>query len=356
MRFLGDSIDDGFKYRIAIHKTSGKVTGALRYYVENDTYNPNDLGFLQSNNIQRWTGELNYNIYKPFWRLNKMFNYFAVTYARQYKPNTYRDFSLNGSTVLIFKSFFAMGGGFEWAPAEIYDYYEPRVPGRYFINPGYWGANAWISTNYVNPFALDIRVHAWDVNREDDIHRVGVYYDVSPRYRVSDRFSFIAGFNQDLAKNETGYAATLGDTIIFGTRNKNTITQWLTAKYIFSNRMGLNLIGRHYWARATYNDFFALTEDGRLASTSYTGMANGTSLHNVSFNAFTIDLGFSWFFSPGSEMSIVWKNAIFQEGRLTDISYGDNLTQLFQSPQLNSFSIKLLYYLDYLKVRDGLSG
>jgi hypothetical protein len=208
----------------------------------------------------------------------------------------------------------------------------------------------------VNPFALDIRVHAWDVNREDDIHRVGVYYDVSPRYRVSDRFSFIAGFNQDLAKNETGYAATLGDTIIFGTRNKNTITQWLTAKYIFSNRMGLNLIGRHYWARATYNDFFALTEDGRLASTSYTGMANGTSLHNVSFNAFTIDLGFSWFFSPGSEMSIVWKNAIFQEGRLTDISYGDNLTQLFQSPQLNSFSIKLLYYLDYLKVRDGLSG
>jgi hypothetical protein len=66
---------------------------------------------------------------------------------------------------------------------------------------------------------------------------------------------------------------------------------------------------------------------------------------------------YTWRFAPGSEMSIVWKNSIYQsdtggddviiDGFLEDLKYTLN------SPQVNSFSIKFLYYLDsqYLKRR-----
>jgi hypothetical protein len=351
MRFIGDSVDDGFKFRVALQKTSGNVTGALRYYTESDTYNPNDLGFLQSNNIKRWTAEGAYNIYTPFWVLKKMYNSFWFTYARLYKPDRFRDVSIGGSTALIFKNHFAMGGGFDMSPAEAYDYYEPRVPGRFIIYPTYWAPNIWISTNYVNKFALDVRLNYWGYGSQQGIGRFATYYDISPRYRVSDRFSFILGLIHYHAHNEVGWAGFLGDTVLFGAREHITIEQWATARYIFNNRMGLNLVGRHYWARAKYNQFFELTDAGRISEISYTGESNGESLHNVNYNAFTIDLVFSWFFAPGSEVSMVWKNAIFEEGNRPERSYGENIAQMFQAPQLNSFSVKLLYYIDWLKVK-----
>lgn len=353
MRFIGDSVDAGFKYRIALQKTSGRFTGALRYYTENHTYNPNDLGFLHANNIKRATIQTHYNIYTPFWRLNKMFNQLSVSYARLYKPDRFRDFQVSGSSFWVFRSHHAGGAGFEFSPVEGYDFYEPRVWGRYVIYPPYWAVNAWVSTNYVLPFAIDVAVGYWDIGPQQGIQRHGYSYKISPRYRVSDRFSFIVGFNHQFDNNDVGFATMLGDTIVFGARQQNIIEQWITAQYIFNNRTGLSLIGRHYWARADYTRFFELTDAGRIAPITYTGESNGESLHDVNFNAFTVDLAFSWFFAPGSEMTVVWKNAIFEEGNRPDRTYGQNMSHLFAASQSNSFSLKVLLYLDSLKVKEA---
>ncbi len=131
----------------------------------------------------------------------------------------------------------------------------------------------------------------------------------------------------------------------------------LEANYRFTNKSSLDFRLRHYWITVKYDDYYELNEDGTPLPNDY------SDLHDVGFNAFTIDMAYVWNFAPGSEMRLVWKNAIYTEeedqfinseyhGIETD--YMDNLSNTISSPATNSFSIKLLYYLDYQNIRKAL--
>jgi hypothetical protein len=113
--------------------------------------------------------------------------------------------------------------------------------------------------------------------------------------------------------------------------------------------MSLNFRVRHYWTKLDYNSFNLLGEDGNLYQTPYTGKdTNDTPLHNGSFNIFNIDLVYRWRFAPGSDLYFVWKNSIANNSPDIEQNYFNNLEHLLDAPQLNSFSIKVIYYLDYL--------
>jgi len=91
--------------------------------------------------------------------------------------------------------------------------------------------------------------------------------------------------------------------------------------------------------------FFTLEKDG--------GLASNTGVHqnlNQNYNAFNVDMVYSWRFAPGSEMNIVWKNAIGTFGNQVVNNYFKNIDNTLSSPQNNSISFKILYYLDYLQL------
>ncbi|MEL7341847.1 MAG: DUF5916 domain-containing protein, partial [Bacteroidota bacterium] len=51
---------------------------------------------------------------------------------------------------------------------------------------------------------------------------------------------------------------------------------------------------------------------------------------------------------PGSFLSVVWKNNINTSGRDTQVSYRENWeTMLTSDNMLNSFSLRMIYFLDY---------
>ena len=54
---------------------------------------------------------------------------------------------------------------------------------------------------------------------------------------------------------------------------------------------------------------------------------------------------------PGSEINVVWKNSIFSDDESIDQTYWNNLFGSLQDGPMNTFSIKLIYWLDaqYLK-------
>jgi hypothetical protein len=60
---------------------------------------------------------------------------------------------------------------------------------------------------------------------------------------------------------------------------------------------------------------------------------------------------FRWIFAPASELLFVWKNNIFTEENEVAKDYFENIRDTFTSPMGNSFSLKLLYYLDYQKLK-----
>jgi hypothetical protein len=61
-------------------------------------------------------------------------------------------------------------------------------------------------------------------------------------------------------------------------------------------------------------------------------------------------------FTPGSELSFVWKNEINDFNSVIPGSLGDDLNYTLGRPQANSYSIKLIYFLDYHTISDVVKG
>jgi hypothetical protein len=96
-----------------------------------------------------------------------------------------------------------------------------------------------------------------------------------------------------------------------------------------------------------YESFHLLNEEGNLAGSDY------REPQDRNFNAFNIDMVYRWRFAPGSDLYIVWKNAIFGEEDFVHTDYFKNLDGLFKEAQTNSISIKVIYFLDYLQFAKG---
>ncbi len=342
---------DGYRYDLGIQRLSGNVNWNLSYNMQNDTYDNNDLGFNFNNNNQNWHAAFSYNWYKPFGpfinagigtnlRYSTLYK-FPAEPDLQVRPNLFTsagfEIWMNGR----FKNYYQATFWVYTQPTKGYDYYEPRVPGRFFTYPAFktFGLNVNSDTRKklqagfngrYNPF---FEAHKYQLG-------VGGYLT----YRVNNHFSFGYDFNHFFMTLDRGYIARQEEDIIFGARDYRDITQLLRLNYAFNPKTSLSLRIRHNWTRVKYTHFYTLLLDGGIEERPY------ADNEDINFNAWTVDASFRWRFAPGSDFYFVWKNAIFGNDQNTSVSYGENLRQLFANPQSNSFSVKAIYYLDFQRL------
>ncbi|MBK6444292.1 MAG: hypothetical protein IPF81_02975 [Bacteroidetes bacterium] len=167
------------------------------------------------------------------------------------------------------------------------------------------------------------------------------------RYRFNDKFTLrlINSYNYD--PYNLGVADYSNpDTIVYGLRVMNTYENILSGKYIFKNDMALTLNARHYWTTGRYRKYLTLQEDGGLIDNTDYSFNN-----DFNYNVFNIDFVYSWQFAPGSNLSIVYKNAIETQTDKVTRSLYDDFKMTVREPQQNSLSVKILYYLDYLSLK-----
>ena len=154
--------------------------------------------------------------------------------------------------------------------------------------------------------------------------------------------------------NYTGFA-TFDDSgaDVFALRNVHTVDNIFTLKYTFSSIMGLNLRLRHYWSKVNNKEFFSLGQDGYLTS-----LTSNDFNHNIDQNAniWNVDMIYVWQFSPGSELSLAWKNSTYTNTNIATQSYLRNLNDTVNQPQNNNFSLKVLYYIDFQSLRKHHKG
>lgn len=335
--------DIGYKYFYEIGKGSGNFTFNLGQNVESHNYNPNDMGFLMApNEFSDWAA-VSYNVYKPVWKFIGIYNRIRANHQMLYKPRRFSRLGFNSNHWVQFKTFDNTGIWLWSNPVDRYDFFEARVIGRAFVNPPAHGGGWWFSSNYARRAAFDLNL---GMDRTPGFDFRGVFFNISPRFRVNDKLQLIFNYRDNDMRNDMGFVSfdSLGNSII-GTRNRRDIENILTAEYTFTNRIALSFRARHYWSRVRYSAFEALNEEGYLESTYYHGD------HNVNFNAFNIDCVFQWRFAPGSDIFIVWKNSILESGTGLVNGYFDNLTNTFGSAQTNSLSVRILYFLDYLRFK-----
>ena len=346
----------GHSYNVSFEKISGKFGYGAWHAVESDRYDPNDLGFLFNNNSSDFGAFARYNIYEPFGRFNSLWSGLRTYYSRLFNPNQFQDFNINGDVGVLWKNFLATGMRFTLEPIETYDFFEARVEGRYYTWSPSVNVGGFYSSDYRKKVALDVNLGMRDFQRGDRFfHEI----EVSPRFRVNDRLMIIPRINRTVQMADEGVAlgnngpTILGDTVIFAIRDQVTWTSVIQTSYIFTNQMGLTFRLRHYWSSLDYQSFHVLSEDGYLDDLGDHNMDDNFNRdeYNRNFNAFNIDMVYSWVFAPGSNLSVVWKSSLLTSENQLEPAYFDNLKNTLQSPQLNSFSIKILYYLDYQYLR-----
>jgi len=354
-KFFSQNTSTGHNYGVTTGKQSGNFIAQGSYFEESNTYDPNDLGFNSNNNKRIIESTLSYRIFKPFWKLNQFSSTFNFSFNRLYKPNVYTATYLNWNTFILLKKFHAAGIRMNSSITDSYDYFEPRNEGSYFKRPKWADIGAWFSSNYQKKFALDLGLSYTLIDRANWQE---YEYNISPRFRLSDKMFLVYEFVQNHSFNSQGYAvafaapSTATSAIVFGSRDRVNTTNTINFRYTLTNRMGMTFRLRHYRSSLSYDSFFDLNIDGTLTPNNLDGLdVNGESVYNTNFNAFTIDLVYRWVFLPGSEINVVWKNAIFSSDKFVSTTYFNNLSQMLDYTPSNSFSIKVLYWLDYQSLK-----
>lgn len=327
----------GYRAMLDVGKLSGNYTWKLMSKMISDKFNPNDMGYLDRNNLVSVVCHNIYNTYTPVGKINSTYNKIGLEYYRSFDPDVFAKSAVHGNHVLTFTSFHTIGSYWDKQVGVAYDYFEPRTFSRYYQLPANGMVGGFISSDYRRRFALDIEgSKRWFGSSNRKVS----YWSLSPRFRFSDKLSAIYSFWAEDKANDVGFVGRASDSVFLGTRKLHTTVNSLTTSYIFTRTMSLQLDARHYWSQADYSKAELLGADGLLRPSSFVA-------DNVNFNSFNVFMNFIWQFRPGSEMSVVYQNSIYSSGAALAPDYGTDLRNTLQAPQSNSLSVKIIYYLDF---------
>lgn len=329
--------------------TFGKVSGVYRYSfgasVESDKYDPNDLGFLQNNNSYSFFASAGYYQIKPTKKLLNHSYTFSVANNYLYNPFHWTDFKIGANAKFLLKSFWNLSANFETSPIWYNDFFEPRTPGMVLKRTPYYYIGLSASS--------DIRKKAYFTfqigGAESPLPR-DPYWTTNPsfRYRFNNRFQVTTSLNLEQDKGNWGYSHYSGGVPIIARRNVDRRTFIFSAQYGFTQRMNWTIRLRHNWTYLENTNFYTLKNDGYWNEIAF---VNGK---NKNTNFFNIDMFYTWDFLLGSRLTLAWKNALGNNVTLDaydNTSYLRNFGKMFNNPHSNEVTLKLVYYLDYLKLR-----
>lgn len=326
---------------------AGKIAGEHQFNANinfrTKDYNIDDLGYTGGNNYINYFTNYSYQYLKPRGNFNNLKYNLRVDLTNRLEPSLYSNFGIHQQLTVTNRKFQNYGIGLWVQPFGRKDIYEARTFGRH-LNVGAM-VNPWLiyNTDKRKRFTAGGYTEVYFYNQEGRTRYVS---DLTFKYRFSDRFSTEYKMEYDIHKNDVGFAGKDQSNIYMGRRNVNSFENSLSAKYIFNDKMALNLNFRHYFSDVEYLKFYTLNEDGNL-----TDYANFTENRNGTYNFWNIDLRYSWWFAPGSNLTLLFRNAVDSHLSEARQSFKDNFNYMFGRPMLNNLSLKITYYLDYNRVK-----
>jgi hypothetical protein len=156
-------------------------------------------------------------------------------------------------------------------------------------------------------------------------------------------------FNYSKQNNEIGYIDSDATAIYFAQRDRNTYTNSITSKFSINSDMNFNLLVRHYWSYAENNTILTLNENGTFNETS-----TYTKNRNSNFSTWNLDLTYSWWFAPGSQLSVLYRNNAGTFTREINRDFGSNFNALIGDNLNHVFSISIRYFIDYNQAKNWI--
>ncbi len=341
------TFDKGFKNYIYFGKVAGNFQYNYQFSVESDKYDPNDLGYLQQNNEFEHWASIEYNIFKPFGKFLELYQQLSFSHSSLYVPRKFCGYNIDYNVNTNFSNQWYAEMHVSWRPVEYRDYFEPRVSGRVFRTPPQYHNCGGFQTDRKKPVSISL-FGGLNKPYNDSFNRFSYWIFLEPRFQFSTKFILDFELYYWNSYNEIGYVAHEDDEsqVYFGKRTVQTFENEIDLEYIFTSKMALEFRLRHYLSKADYDRYYILLESGYVEP-----LDSYSENHDISYNAFNIDMAYTWNFAPGSELLVTYKNAIGTENELVSKTFSRNLLDTIESPQVNSLSVKVLYYLDYLRLK-----
>jgi len=344
-----------FSSFLGFRKAQGNFTFSLRQFVVGKEFDPNDLGFSRFINFQQFGV---YTKYKDFEPTSKKMRYYHFTtfvrHERLLSPNIHTGLNFGASSNIQWSNFWRTT--FElsfWNQKN--DFYDTGIDGQHIQKPGGQTGALILTSDRRKKLQFWGRLRLSNYNIKDGGYK-GIA--IKPTVVVNDKVSLNWLVDYRRSNNEIGTIRSNrsvvyhNNDIIVGRRNLETVEQELGFNVLFTNKIGMSINCRHYWAGVKQNSYYALEADGSQTKTEYLGIdTTGMELHNSNFNAFTVNAPLTWQFAPGSELSLVWQNNLAANKKEAVKNYFSNLNSLFDSIQSNSFSLRMTYYLDYYETK-----
>jgi hypothetical protein len=345
----GDNTQTGFSHELHIAKTSGRFNFNLSQERTDTKYNSDDMGYFTNNNFLNHYLYMGYKWTEPKSWYNRIFLNFNSNFSvlsKKIAPidKTYQSARINVNSNVQSKKLWWIGSHVDYS-FEQQDFYEPRAEGWYFKRGASIGLGSWFESNASKKYS-------WSA--ETFVRSYINFYnsfaaDISIRQnmRFNNKFSLTHRISFEPRFNNIGYTYVSGSSDInFAKRKVNTIEHILSAKYSFTNKMGITFRARHYLSTVDNKEFYILQRDGNLLL--HQGFQPDA---NQNVNFFNIDMVYTLQFAPGSFLNIVWKNATQQFNNDVESGYFKNFHNTISEDNNNNLSLKVIYFFDYLSLK-----
>lgn len=335
---------DGFKTEIGMEKTSGKYRYGFSGKYVSENYDVNDLGINFYSNYHNGYAHGSYRIVNPTkvfntFRINEYVNFEVDNTSKKLQTGAFgteiKATTLDNDTLELL---------LEISPLKTFDFYEPREYGKYVFVPEKIITILNFTSNDNHPFTIIVQPTFTKYN-EKGRNSYGFY--LGPKYRFNDKFSLAYAAEYTKMNNDRGWVDFDDSGVVFAERNREILQNDLIGKYSLNNKMTINLTARYYWSYSKNHDFLTLQNSGYLTP-------NNTYTLNKdrNFNSWNFDLSYSWWFAPGSEISILYRSYGLERASVVEKDLSKNIKNIFNSDLTTVFSISIRYFIDYNSVKN----
>ena len=357
LNLVGDNVR-GYDYSLSLGKVSGTYRYGIRASVRDDKYNINDFGFLRETNYRRLRSDISYQTFEPRGFLNSLTVELESQFNWRHSNGAYAgnrfEFGVRART----KSLMWTGIVTEMSLGNQRDYFEPRDQenDRYFAFKNWVMPRFYIFTNSNKRFSTSFFLRGgklFEPGRDMTMYNI----QLGPEFRFNDKFTLEYDIQYGRMFGDRGYVTKIDDEIIFGERNQKTVENSITGVYNFNSLQSLRMAFRNYWATATYDyNLFTLLENGGVTTSTGHTVDNISSDPNRNFNIWNLDLSYEWQFAPGSQLIALYRNQLFDSSSQSEDSFGESLSNLFDQDMAHTFSVKMIYFLDYNNIKGVFKG
>ena len=340
-----DNSKNGFRSGISLSELKGNFRYNVSWWGVDKHYRQNELGYFNFLDHQSFSSRISYQILKEYGFLRKYRNYLWFHNTRTFHSSERKlwgirfgnDFSTQN--LMVFEADFAYS-------SKTRDYDKPRTLDRYIEEPENFQAKLVMQSNKNKDFSYRIQWNNFSYFKEDfEEKKSQNRLNLSTLYRFSEQFSLEVKSSHLHFKDDVGYLESMNQNIYFGIRDIQSIENNIDLNYFFDSKKWVNLKLRNYWSRAKYDrNLFLLNENGKRTVTDFSVLEFDP---DTNFNIWNLDINFEWWFAPGSNLVLLYRNQLFKRDSATKLDYLGSLNNLFDHTAQHQFSLRINYLIDF---------